>query len=487
MVSEHNVTLLDLINHGILQANAHVRYNYRGIQHAGVVNAIGEIHTTEGTVYINPTHWTRTVSGNNCSGWGTVRLSDGNIPLLKLKRDYLLKVNGGLKPIKTKLKASLGDSADTTTSADNSDDSSHESSDSSSSTNNNNNNNNNTKKPVKIKRKKHQQQNGDSIVIIQTFPSQLNNNPATIINSNTIPPTAADAAAAAAIVPNDSSTTTTAPTQQQPQQQQQQQQQTTFIGQQQSNLIPLPLSIGFNTSPFDGEDVSSSSQVQSIQPPIPSLPFQTSSASSVDPLPSSTSPSGQSGGSVGNTTTNSNSNQPTNFSTKHKGRFGGLYHNSPIPFRPHLQAHLIETGVPSHFSPNVEHHNMDFNPHFPIDSSNVTQIPLTPVLLTPSLQIPFVYPSPLYNLPNITPQKNNNKDDKTMKRKAIQSNTVACVEQRELKKIKMEPLESKQQQTPAISTPDQVSSATIGGRSQQLKQTCKADKEHVNNSNLVIS
>eukprot|EP01133_Synstelium_polycarpum_P015725 gene15725-18684_t len=98
MVSEHNVSLLDLIHYGLLTANTQVRYNYRGVQHTGVVDPSGEIHTTEGTVFINPTHWTRTISGNNCSGWGTVRVTSTNIPLLKLKQDYLIKVNGALKP-----------------------------------------------------------------------------------------------------------------------------------------------------------------------------------------------------------------------------------------------------------------------------------------------------------------------------------------------------------------------------------------------------
>ncbi|KYR01218.1 hypothetical protein DLAC_02336 [Tieghemostelium lacteum] len=94
MVSEHNVSLLDLINYGLLAVNTQVRYNYRGVQYLAKISVNGEILTTDGNSYINPTHWTRTVSGNNCSGWGTVKVSPDGIPLLNLKREYLMAVNG---------------------------------------------------------------------------------------------------------------------------------------------------------------------------------------------------------------------------------------------------------------------------------------------------------------------------------------------------------------------------------------------------------
>ncbi|EGG23632.1 hypothetical protein DFA_05766 [Cavenderia fasciculata] len=77
-------------------------------------------------------------------------------------------------------------------------------------------------------------------------------------------------------------------------------------------------------------------------------------------------------------------------------------HFHPSHYLAHHAHHPIDSGIPSHFSPAESHlSQLDFNSHF---NSNIDSNSMTPMApFTPTLQLPY-FPSPLYSLPNLTPQ-----------------------------------------------------------------------------------
>ncbi|GAM17059.1 hypothetical protein SAMD00019534_002340 [Acytostelium subglobosum LB1] len=389
-ISEHNVSLLDLINNGLLKVNTQVRYNYRGVQHCGYVDTNGEIHTTDGTTFINPTHWTRTISGNNCSGWGTVRVTEGNVPLLKLKKEYLSRVNGGV-PRKS----------------DDSDESPNDCESSST----------NEKTPAELikpsqKKKRHRS---------DIKQSDNNNNNKQLLMPSTSHPPFLDPSKRVYF-----QQASHHPQQQHLQQQHHQHQQqlssSPLSGQQQQTYLnsspsSLPMTAfgaahphahpfaaggqtegggGISSFPHSHHTIAqppglpgsfSHHPHQQHHPPIPAVPFHSTTTTTTN----SALIGNQAADIKPKTHHTGANNSNTNGSGKSVGHPAAMYQSSPIPIPvTHLQ-HTIDSGIPSHFSSPIDPGMMDMS-HFPVEAH-----PMTPMNNIP---LPYFIASPMYSLPH---------------------------------------------------------------------------------------